>query len=165
MDKYTSLLQKLLNNGRKKFYDIGPWSVIILCPTTNGSTTSHPSYSTSPCGSSPSATSTRHCSSSSTSNHCCCTSTKASCTRRPKTPRARGLSRNRRRRRSQLHKAAKDAPGSRPFQKKTKKKKNRSRKEQDTEAPPPPPPPLPTTPSLLKTTTQHLTPRLKSRMQ
>jgi hypothetical protein len=54
-------------------------------------------------------------------------------------------------RRSQLHKAAKNAPGSRPFRKKTKKKKNRSRREQVIEALTPPPlhhPP--TTPSLLK---------------
>ncbi len=66
-------------------------------------------------------------------------------------------------RRSQLHKAVKNAPGSRPFQKKTKKKTNRSRKEQDTGAPTPPPlHQPPTTPLLVKTTTQLLTPRLNN---
>jgi hypothetical protein len=25
MNKHTSLLRKLVNNGRKKFYNIGPW--------------------------------------------------------------------------------------------------------------------------------------------
>jgi len=63
-------------------------------------------------------------------------------------------------RRSQLHKAAKNAPGSRPFRKKTKKK-NRSCREQVIEAPTPPPlHQPPTTPSLPKTKTQLLTPRL-----
>jgi hypothetical protein len=54
-------------------------------------------------------------------------------------------------RQSQLHKAAKNAPGSRPFRKKTKKKKNRSRREQVIEALTPPPlHQPPTTPSLPK---------------
>jgi hypothetical protein len=64
-------------------------------------------------------------------------------------------------RRSQLHKVAKNASGSRPFRKKMKKKKNRSRREQVIEAPTPSPlhqPPM--TPSLPKTKTQLLTPRL-----
>ncbi len=63
-------------------------------------------------------------------------------------------------RRSQLHQAAKNASGSRPFQKKKKKKKkNRSRREQGIEAPTPPPPlpQPPTTPSQLKTMAQLLT--------
>jgi hypothetical protein len=62
--------------------------------------------------------------------------------------------------RSQLHKAAIKAPGSRPFHKKTKKK-NRSRREQVIEAPTPPPlHQPPTTPSLPKTMIQLPTPRL-----
>ncbi len=65
--------------------------------------------------------------------------------------------------RSQLHKAAKNAPGTRPFRKKTKKKKNCSRREQDTEAPTPPPlHPPPATPLLLETMTQLLTPQLSN---
>jgi hypothetical protein len=64
--------------------------------------------------------------------------------------------------RSQLHKAAKNAPGSRPFQK--KKKKNRSRREQGIKALTPPPlPQPPTTPSLLRTMAQLLTLQLTNR--
>jgi hypothetical protein len=68
-------------------------------------------------------------------------------------------------RRSQLHKAAKNAQGLRTFwktkKKKKKKKNNHSRKEQVIKAPTPPPLHQPlTTPSLPKITTQPPTPRL-----
>ncbi len=68
-------------------------------------------------------------------------------------------------RRSQLHKLAKNTPGSRPFQKKkrkTKKKTNHNRKEQATGAPPPLHPhhrQLPTTHSLPTTLPQLPTPQ------
>jgi hypothetical protein len=63
---------------------------------------------------------------------------------------------------SQLRKAAKNAPGLRPFQKTMKKKKNRSPREQVIEAPTPPLHQPPMTPSLVKTTTQLLTLRLNN---
>jgi hypothetical protein len=65
-------------------------------------------------------------------------------------------------RRYQLHKVAKNVPGSRPFwkKKKKKKKKNRSRKEQAIAVPHPPPlHQTQTTLSLPKILTQHPTPQ------